>query len=736
MTNHLPPKADTALLSDVVAVDPPEGFDAMAGGFPIWADPVEVLDPEAYTKIRRSPAAAHPVRKLGVRLSRYRLEAQGEGPRVEFIQELLDRMPRLKSAIRGLVWGIVDGVIFGWLHCPRGATDDGLVIPEIAIRKKVKAGGRLEWNGKIVVQQQLLFLGAVANIDGNGAGGKAMDFEAKTLDRRKLIVFSPEVSSSPEGSADLAHMLYLIAFEYEQATKNQSWYSKRFGAPWEILKQSVERMRPGIASGQRKAAQDKLDSMNRQGINIALKQHIELLEPGGNTSEFLGDYTDTLRKIAHLLVLLNTLTSETQDAGPTGSSNVHKSEEDEAVDSVGAAISEAFTADLLPFLEYYNGGLLPEGKIDRLLLIPPATQRELSHGELIEIYNSGLELDADWFYGEVGAPVPKQLQGQTIKKEAPDPFAGFGGFGRDDDEEEDDEPADDMDQQAVMARLVADWHETNEALKETREYEKQELVGKELLRVMDDEVDDLIEAEVTRTSKVFAEALVEVAHGRPVPNMLAQEIAEAMARAQILGENRLDRQLPKEARFTAEHTGLIGWRFQTDGTEAPSLEQIAEDYREFGISAAKAANATLRDRIDKKLVEFIKQAVRQPRDTEEFVEWLLKTDPKLTENYARLVLRNAVNTAYSAGRLKRFEGIAQLLGLTWQYFTVGDAKVRPEHRIYAGKVFPADAKWQKWMPPNDHNCRCTWAPSMKKASAGIENLPAPAWNFAPGSRAA
>jgi SPP1 gp7 family putative phage head morphogenesis protein len=113
---------------------------------------------------------------------------------------------------------------------------------------------------------------------------------------------------------------------------------------------------------------------------------------------------------------------------------------------------------------------------------------------------------------------------------------------------------------------------------------------------------------------------------------------------------------------------------------------------------------------------------------------MLKQQPNFTKNYAELVLRNAVNTAYSAGRLEEYRQTAPLLGLNWQYLTAGDERVRPLHAEYHMLVFPAGPEYERFMPPNGHNCRCTWIVvdgAEVPPSKGLDQLPAPEWNYAP-----
>lgn len=49
----------------------------------------------------------------------------------------------------------------------------------------------------------------------------------------------------------------------------------------------------------------------------------------------------------------------------------------------------------------------------------------------------------------------------------------------------------------------------------------------------------------------------------------------------------------------------------------------------------------------------------------------------------------------------------------WEYRTVGDGKVRPEHKSLNGLILPAnDPRWRKIWPPNGWKCRCYIVPRM------------------------
>ena len=91
----------------------------------------------------------------------------------------------------------------------------------------------------------------------------------------------------------------------------------------------------------------------------------------------------------------------------------------------------------------------------------------------------------------------------------------------------------------------------------------------------------------------------------------------------------------------------------------------------------------------------------------------------------------AMQRAYSLGRYDQMRepGVAAILPY-WQYWIVGDLRVRPEHRVLQGFTARADDPvWNKIYPPNGFNCRCTVVPILASEAPkdadqpGYERLP-------------
>lgn len=91
----------------------------------------------------------------------------------------------------------------------------------------------------------------------------------------------------------------------------------------------------------------------------------------------------------------------------------------------------------------------------------------------------------------------------------------------------------------------------------------------------------------------------------------------------------------------------------------------------------------------------------------------------------------AAQKAYALGRYEQMREptVMEVLPI-WQYWTVGDDRVRPEHRVL--HMFAARAEdpvWLKIYPPNGFGCRCSVVPVLKSeapadaSESGMERLP-------------
>jgi SPP1 gp7 family putative phage head morphogenesis protein len=95
------------------------------------------------------------------------------------------------------------------------------------------------------------------------------------------------------------------------------------------------------------------------------------------------------------------------------------------------------------------------------------------------------------------------------------------------------------------------------------------------------------------------------------------------------------------------------------------------------------------------------------------------------------VFQTNAGKAYSAGRLEQMKDPGLMEDLPyWQYWTVGDLRVRPAHASLDGFCARAiDPVWLKIYPPSGFNCRCSVIPILPEDApegsdeGGMERLP-------------
>jgi SPP1 gp7 family putative phage head morphogenesis protein len=87
----------------------------------------------------------------------------------------------------------------------------------------------------------------------------------------------------------------------------------------------------------------------------------------------------------------------------------------------------------------------------------------------------------------------------------------------------------------------------------------------------------------------------------------------------------------------------------------------------------------------------------------------------------------AIHNAYSLGRYEQMRDPVVMDVLPyWQYMTVGDLRVRPEHAVLDFFVARAtDPVWMKIYPPNGFNCRCIVIALLPEEAAEYEDADEP-----------
>ena len=240
-------------------------------------------------------------------------------------------------------------------------------------------------------------------------------------------------------------------------------------------------------------------------------------------------------------------------------------------------------------------------------------------------------------------------------------------------------------------------------------------------------------------------------------NLLAEHMATAdmLGRMQILrhAEQKTGRKLPlathsRLVKFSEDDSDTIGFAFDIGGDDvARKIRNLTPVTRQVfdGLTSQYKRDAfTLAGTSDVRLIERIRDELAQAGQSGETQADFMHKVHELTsaagvEDLNAFTLETAFQTAmqkaYSSGRLDQMQEPHMLEALPfWQYWTVGDLRVRPEHRALDGFLARAiDPVWRKIYPPCGFNCRCSVVPmdadeAMKIdpdcSEGGMERLPA------------
>lgn len=97
------------------------------------------------------------------------------------------------------------------------------------------------------------------------------------------------------------------------------------------------------------------------------------------------------------------------------------------------------------------------------------------------------------------------------------------------------------------------------------------------------------------------------------------------------------------------------------------------------------------------------------RTFSQFKKLALQISEKYNVNWLEAEYNLALRSAQAAAQWQRFV----VKGGKLEYKTIGDGRVRDEHRILDGAVYPVNHPfWESYYPPNGWNCRCfvRWRP--------------------------
>jgi SPP1 gp7 family putative phage head morphogenesis protein len=183
-------------------------------------------------------------------------------------------------------------------------------------------------------------------------------------------------------------------------------------------------------------------------------------------------------------------------------------------------------------------------------------------------------------------------------------------------------------------------------------------------------------------------------------------LLEAMVAANLMGRVNVYKEAPKSIEF-AVYTSTVRQMAAelAKRRRELSVPALQEAYRSEALTLSTDISAELAVSLEASVAGLVAKGAH----VKEAVAALADKFPKLDlPGRLETIFRTKTRQAYSAGRWASLQDPA-IQEILWgfQYSTVGDDRVRPEHAVLDEVVAPKDHPfWDKWWPPNGWNCRC------------------------------
>lgn len=380
------------------------------------------------------------------------------------------------------------------------------------------------------------------------------------------------------------------------------------------------------------------------------------------------------------IILGQTLSSDEGQSGTQALGKVHERVRQDLLVGDAVLLGETLTQQLLAPWVAWQYGADVEPPTFAFRTEPPEDQSARAK-VLVDLGALGMEIPAQWLHTTFGVPMPEKGEATYRRPERAVPAQDQPRKPLAAAEEPDDAVVDEIAEMATAALRggVREWEALRAALgaflaRNARSVD--ELPG--LL------VEALRAAQLGEWEEGLAEALLT---------------GELIGRVQVAQDEAPVRDWPKVPPQEA-----ADWWRERAVMSAAEWSAATKDAKRRAFGAARLS--TLREA--QRVHALIQQALDEGTGLDGFLEAL---DGHLKAgglSYLEMVYRTNIATAHSVGRYRQQVRPATLERRPiWQLLTVGDSRVRDEHRPMHGRAWPADhAIWRIWYPPNGYNDRC------------------------------
>jgi len=497
------------------------------------------------------------------------------------------------------------------------------------------------------------------------------------------------------------------------------WFFKKHGVKWYMIflekfgNPTVIAKYPDAApAGVKEAVLEAIDAIQVScGIRIPQSVEVTLLEAQRHgTTAAHSAVIDMCNAEISKVFLGNTLTTEIGDNGGAYAASQTQSGEQDMLGVFSCrSLERTVQRDLTNRLCFYNGVSEPY----------PYYRLDTSESEDLDkwcerafkAWGMGIDLSVGQVRDKLGLEAPAGTE-DTLKGKQETAGISFGGasaFGDGTMESE---------AEAKLDAAIAAGEKASEAFDAAYETARDKIKG--ALRAAGDYAGALraarridVKAEVARALSGYATRLALAGAADSYAMARAQGVrtpgtGASFASAAILED--LFEELPPEQ-------ALEFWRMMTGRSEAEyAAMESAVASRVFEVAGLE--NEYLRQSLASQIETFMESGGS-------FAEWAGEVDKifdavgagRMGRWHLETVLRTNSASAYSGGRLvaENSELFRESLPYV-RIVAVGDSATRPEHAAINGLVLRWDHPWwQKYAPPFDYNCRCTWVRLTEEA---------------------
>lgn len=398
-------------------------------------------------------------------------------------------------------------------------------------------------------------------------------------------------------------------------------------------------------------------------VVIPKETDVETTSNGGGGS---GDSYDGFRRACNEEVLITilgqTLTTTQNDTGARSLGEVHKEVEEGKNKADMRFVQRVLNSHVLPLLEK-RGYPVKGGKF-----IFPEAVAELSVSDIVSLCDI-IDIPASFLHDKFSIPIPSD--GEPIaRRAAPQPVI----IAPEEEEEGEDQPDNEDNQEAV-----------NEKPKKPVKNSETGLLWRLLRFFVGAPQGGASGSAILTLSDDFDGRIIDAAaQGSTFLPELFTFISSDLVTA-------LDAKPVKNSDLGFEY-GYLNDAFRT-----------AQELNVFHFSAAKTLSE----------LQELNRIYQESTSFNDFRKKAAEVVKTFNETWQKTEWQSATLISESTANYNRLNSKKKLFPV-WQYKTVGDDKVRPEHRLIDDIMLPADdPRWNKMWPPNGWKCRCYVVPKMR-----------------------